>query len=224
MSIIWLVENPCAGSTLRDWLIGNFAVRNFASLASLITLAKRKTETWPDVVLCNSRDCSVIPTEVRTFFGGDVPWFFVATHDADAAIKIAVRPEDLEFNSWLAPGCLSLVRMLQQLKGSEEPEESSIPRFGFRDVYLDLESMALTGPAVGDAITLTAKELKLMRVLLQNAEQCIARSALNQCVWGDTAVSPRTLDTHVSRLRKLLQPCGLTIESIYGGGYRLCVA
>ena len=224
MSIIWLVENPCDGPILRDWIIGNFAVRNFASLTSLLSLAEGKAAARPDVILCNVRDCEEVSKEAWGLLGCQAPWLFADIDASSQAVKVASHPEDLEWKSWLAPGCLSLTQVLQQLTANVEESEASSPLIGFRDIYLDLDSMCLKSRSLNTKVTLTVKELKLMRALIQNAEQCISRSDLTQSIWGGVSVSPRALDTHVSRLRKVLQPCGLTIENIYGGGYRLCVA
>jgi DNA-binding response OmpR family regulator len=41
-------------------------------------------------------------------------------------------------------------------------------------------------------------------------------------VWGnDTHILDRTVDTHISHLRKKLSASSVTIETVHGEGYRL---
>ena len=86
-------------------------------------------------------------------------------------------------------------------------------------VYLDtLEIRVL--PAK-DRKILTLKESLILRTLAKKPDQCISREELSRCAWGTTKVSPRTLDSHISRLRKRLEGAELSILSVYGQGYKL---
>ena len=65
------------------------------------------------------------------------------------------------------------------------------------------------------------KEARILRAFLQNPGRCMSRDEIREKVWEETTVSCRTIDSHVSRLRKRLGQAGVGIESIYGGGYML---
>ncbi|WP_159910677.1 response regulator transcription factor [Pantoea sp. 18069] len=74
-------------------------------------------------------------------------------------------------------------------------------------------------------LELTHREFALAKLLFQNQGRLMSRDHLRDAVWGHSAeVLSRTLDTHISRLRQLmnLRPgqC-YTISAIYGYGYRL---
>lgn len=77
-------------------------------------------------------------------------------------------------------------------------------------------------------VTLTYREFALALLLFQNPGRLLSRDHLRETVWGQNAeVLSRTLDTHVSRLRQVLQlrPGNTyTIAAIYGLGYRLDVS
>jgi two-component system phosphate regulon response regulator PhoB len=70
-------------------------------------------------------------------------------------------------------------------------------------------------------ITLTALEFRLLSTLLTRAGRVQTRDTLLTDVWGmQTGVTTRTVDTHVTRLRKKLGPAGEYIETLRGVGYR----
>jgi two-component system alkaline phosphatase synthesis response regulator PhoP len=76
-------------------------------------------------------------------------------------------------------------------------------------------------------LIMTALELNLVKVLMENAGQVVTREEILDTVWGqDVVVSPRTIDTHMGNLRKKI--CtrdypGNSIQSIRGLGYKLII-
>ncbi len=72
-----------------------------------------------------------------------------------------------------------------------------------------------------DELSLTALEFKLLNTLLSRAGRVQTRDTLLTDVWGmQTGVTTRTVDTHVTRLRKKLGPASSYIETLRGVGYR----
>ena len=76
---------------------------------------------------------------------------------------------------------------------------------------------------VGDrTVDLRAREFDLLAALARDPGVVSSREALLEDVWGtDFPGETRTVDVHVSELRKKLGPGGPTIESVRGVGYRL---
>jgi len=73
-------------------------------------------------------------------------------------------------------------------------------------------------------LTLAPKEYDLLQVLLRHAGRVLTRDQLVEHVWGyDYAGEERTVDVHVSWLRRKLREAGSTvrIEAVRGVGYRL---
>jgi two-component system alkaline phosphatase synthesis response regulator PhoP len=69
---------------------------------------------------------------------------------------------------------------------------------------------------------LRAREFDLLAALARDPGVVLSREMLLEDVWGtDFAGETRTVDVHVSELRKKLAPDGPTIESVRGVGYRL---
>lgn len=74
-----------------------------------------------------------------------------------------------------------------------------------------------------DVADLTMKEVELAVLFLRSPGRLFSRDHLEGAVWGREAdVESRTLDTHVSRLRRKLELArhGWRISSVYGFGYR----
>lgn len=78
----------------------------------------------------------------------------------------------------------------------------------------------------GDIVNLTTKEFELALLLFRNAGKILSRSHILEAIWGieNKSVSTRTVDTHVSRLRKKLRlrdEYGWRLSAVYQHGYRL---
>ena len=91
-------------------------------------------------------------------------------------------------------------------------------RFG--DLALSISQQRLV---IGDiSVDLTSKEFRLLRLFLNGPERIYSRNEILQSIWGtDTHVVDRTIDTHISNLRKKIQSSQIAIESVAGEGYRL---
>ncbi len=74
----------------------------------------------------------------------------------------------------------------------------------------------------GAQIDLTPKEYELIFLLASHPGRAFSREFLLQQLWGyDYDGFDRTVDTHMTRLRKKLGPLGEKIVTVWGVGYRL---
>ncbi len=73
----------------------------------------------------------------------------------------------------------------------------------------------------GQTVKLTRKEFALLSILSRNKGRVVPREQLLDQVWGlEYYGEARTLDVHISGLRKKLGVCGNCIETVIGIGYR----
>ncbi|HEX7735264.1 MAG TPA: response regulator transcription factor [Ktedonobacteraceae bacterium] len=73
----------------------------------------------------------------------------------------------------------------------------------------------------GQEIDLTPKEYDLLVLLASHPGWVFKREILLQQVWGDSYEGfDRTIDNHITRLRKKLGPVGEKIDTVWGVGYR----
>jgi DNA-binding response OmpR family regulator len=89
---------------------------------------------------------------------------------------------------------------------------------------LDIDIEAHDVRSQGAAVSLTATEFSLLRLLASHPRRVFSREYLLEEVWGDeVAVFDRTVDSHIQRLRKKLGGAGSPgdyIETVWGVGYR----
>ncbi len=71
------------------------------------------------------------------------------------------------------------------------------------------------------SVELTALEFKLLTYFAMRVEEVVDRDTILNDIWGkDVHVYSRSVDTHVSKLRKKLGPSAGVIESVHGTGYK----
>ncbi len=77
--------------------------------------------------------------------------------------------------------------------------------------------------ASGQALDLPPSAARLLEALMQAHPDMVSREELARALWGDAPADPHALRTHVSTLRKILEPhVGPNlVRSAYGRGYRL---
>lgn len=79
----------------------------------------------------------------------------------------------------------------------------------------------------GHEVRLSARELRLVWLLMQKQGQNVSRAEILRLIWGSHGQqASRTLDTHIGRVRKkldLVESSGIRLQAVYGVGYRLDV-
>ena len=73
-------------------------------------------------------------------------------------------------------------------------------------------------------VDLTYSEFRMLEMLIFNQGRVLSRRQITSFIQGeDVIVAGRTIDTHISSLRKKLGPYGDKIETIRGVGYRISI-
>ncbi|HZS49901.1 MAG TPA: winged helix-turn-helix domain-containing protein [Bryobacterales bacterium] len=101
-------------------------------------------------------------------------------------------------------------------------EEKTTRDATYQDPHLIIHFQRQRVELDGATLTLTRKEYDLLAMLSQNAGEIVPRDVLLRQVWGYCeGIRTRTLDVHIRRLRKKLEPFSdRYIETIFGIGYR----
>jgi two-component system phosphate regulon response regulator PhoB len=77
--------------------------------------------------------------------------------------------------------------------------------------------------ANGEPVAIGPTEYRLLHFFMTHPERVYTRSQLLDHVWGGSVyVEERTIDVHIRRLRKTLEPSGLEgmVQTVRGSGYR----
>jgi two-component system phosphate regulon response regulator PhoB len=101
------------------------------------------------------------------------------------------------------------------------PIEIGAERLAAGPIVLDRTLHSLT--VNGTPLELAPTEFRLLAFLLENQSRVFSRSELLRRAWAKhVKAGPRTVDVHVRRLRRVLEPfgCDGMIQTVRGFGYR----
>ena len=99
--------------------------------------------------------------------------------------------------------------------------EPKIERLQVGTLDLNLSQRAAT--MAGRNISFTPKEFDLLSTFARFPNVVLDREQLLDLVWGTSFYALRTVDVHVARLREKLKGSDISIETVWGTGYRLAV-
>ncbi len=115
-----------------------------------------------------------------------------------------------------------VARVKAVLRRSEDRQGSkpSLKEIGFESLKMDLSRYEVF--VEGVEVKLTNTEFKILQCLIEKPGHVFNRSQLIDFALGkDVSVVDRTIDVHITNLRKKLGSIGSQIESIRGVGYRI---
>jgi two-component system, OmpR family, phosphate regulon response regulator PhoB len=176
----------------------------------------------PDLIILDLMLPDMDGTEVLRSLKADertraIPVIFLTarTEEVDRIVGFELGAEDYVAKPFSPRELMLRVRVLLRRRG--EAEETGALRAG--GVAVDLSSHRVE--VDGEAVDLTATEFRLLAHLMKRPGRVLERDRLLDAVWGqEVYVTPRTVDTHVQRLRQKLGTAGSMIETVRGVGYR----
>lgn len=155
-----------------------------------------------------------------------VPIVFMSCRDeeVDRIIGLEIGGDDYVTKPFSPRELLARVRAVLRRARPEPPTEStdrSDPVLRHGALTLDTERFEARWGDRG--VPLTVTEQAILRVLLSRPGKVFAREALIDAAYGPAhALSDRTIDSHVRRVRQKLAAVGAdVIETVHGAGYRL---
>ena len=121
-----------------------------------------------------------------------------------------------------------VLRVQAVLRRNNNPQDSADVQSDWvkvHNIQINLEnrkvSCHMNDGSIRDIEELTATEFELLLILTKSPGRVFTRSILMNQVWGqDYYGVDRTVDTHMSRLRRKLGNCGDNIQTVHGVGYR----
>lgn len=163
-----------------------------------------------------------VMSHVRNTLKAYVPIIFVTQKDSEKDIVEALEKGADDYMT-KPIGKLELLARVnsvtRRILGMNEDKLPEASPYTFRSDSTSVE--------LGDElIDLTHREYDLARFLFARAGRVVSRAHILQSIWGFTTMdmNTRTVDTHISRLRKKLHigtENGWTLSAIYQHGYRL---
>lgn len=155
---------------------------------------------------------------VREHLGWDIPVIFITARDSEVDVVTALRAGADDYIVKPAK-YLELLARIESL--SRRIKAVPVVRFGVYEVDEERRSITVDGRAV----ELTQREFELACYMFRHPGKLLSRVHLLEQLWGLNAdVDTRTVDTHVSRIRRKLgigPERGWQIIPVYGWGYRI---
>jgi len=115
-----------------------------------------------------------------------------------------------------------LARVEALLRRVQKENRIPVRTFEFSDVSIDFERAEVKKS--GERLSLAAKELQLLRYLVDHRERVVTRDEVLKKVWEYSSdVTSRTIDVHIAWLRQKLESDPQNprhIQTIRGRGYR----
>lgn len=206
---------------LSLWLeSGQHSVKSFLTISSYIDALKseRFDLLLIDWMLPDGTGAEVL-SWVRGHLGWEIPVIVVTAREDEETVCTALKAGADDYVV-KPPKPLELLARLQAVARRVNPGGLPVLRMGPFEIDVSRQKLSIDGAAV----TLTQKEFDLSVYLFQNPGKLLSRDHLLNKIWGINAdVDTRTVDTHVSRLRKKLQldgSKGWKLVPVYGYGYR----
>ncbi|MDR1407893.1 MAG: response regulator transcription factor [Tannerella sp.] len=152
-----------------------------------------------------------------------VPIIFLTARDAenDMLTGFSVGGDDYISKPFSIKEVLARVKAV--LKRAGMTDEKRNRRIVFDDITVDLELKELI---VGsEKIPLTKTEFELMALLAANPARIFSRAEIIENVWKETPyITERTVDVHITRLRRKLADRSTLISNRAGFGYRFNIS
>ena len=141
--------------------------------------------------------------------------------ETDRVLGLELGADDYVTKPFSAAELAARVRAVLRRSGGDPPEAAGAV-LEAADVRMNLETH--TAERAGEPLDLTVKEFELLRVLLERAGKLVRRNELVHEVWDPAWFgSTKTLDVHVSALRKKLgddPTAPRYIHTVRGVGFR----
>ena len=149
----------------------------------------------------------------------DIPVIMVTARaeEEDAIRGLNVGCDDYVSKPFSYPELIARINavMRRSVPGGEDE------RVAINGLVVDVASQRVT--AKGEPVRLGPTEYRLLHFFVSHPERVYTREQVLDRVWGQNVyVEERTVDVHIRRLRKALEPFGYDamIQTVRGSGYR----
>jgi DNA-binding response OmpR family regulator len=209
---IWILEDDQQMQAIyEDMLSRNYQLTLFSNLQEFRSGLQRLSP--PDLMIldlmCPDGSLLTVFEEFAPKLK-ETPFLIVSGLDEQEAIRSSFKVGALDFISKPFSKAELQVKLDIFLNRLESQQN------GIAAVKLDPLSMTLHTKNERSS-ELTAKEYRILSLFLQAQEQIVPRRHLVMTLWKDINVSEKTLDVHLSNIRRKIASLGLTIVCTEAG-------
>jgi DNA-binding response OmpR family regulator len=219
---ILIVEDQ---ADLADSLAFNLSRANYETTVAYDgrTAWKLIQENRPDLVLLDLMLPELSGTEVASRVRGDpatahlpIIMLTAKADEVDQLVGLAVGADDYVIKPFSIKVLLARIEAVLR-RATSAPAQGNLLRLD--GIEIDLETHEVRSD--GDNVRLTLTEFRLLAALLAANGRILSRPQLMaKAIGPGVMVTERTIDVHITGLRKKLGPRGAMIRTVRGVGYR----
>jgi DNA-binding response OmpR family regulator len=152
--------------------------------------------------------------------GNNVPIVFLTAKNTenDLLSGFSIGGDDYISKPFSVKEVIARIKTILKRAGSSKEEKNSAQNIAVDGLIIDLEKKIVH--VNEEAVELTHKEFNILVLLVQNPGKIYTRTDILDKAWSDNSiVLDRTVDVHITRLRKKIGEYGKYIISRTGYGY-----
>jgi len=224
---ILVVEDDLA---IREMLVSALIIQNYAveQAADAHTARRKMSDNRPDLILLDWMLPGLPGIEfaraLKREQGADTPPIIMLTARDSEADKVAGLESGCDDYISKPFSVLELLARVKAVLRRTRPVDDT-ESLRIADLYIDLAARRVQ---IGkQLLDLAPMEYELLQFLASHPNRVYSREQLLDQVWGPSAdVVERTVDVHILRLRKILEPFGLRdlLQTSRGAGYLLSIS
>ena len=222
MQVLLVEDDPILGKSIKNTLeLESFEVKWSQSVEGTKTLVE-STEfqcMLLDIGLPDGNGislCKVLRSEFQR-----VPIIFLTAQTDEESLLKAFEAGGTDF----LRKPFSQRELLARIKAHTRDVSGTKSNATYRDLKIDLDKREVFFN--GKLIEFNNTELQILYFLSTNAEKIVTRDRLMEFLGKANEIFDRTIDSHISHIRKQLKTHNVTaiqIKSVYGVGYKLEVS
>ncbi len=201
---------------LVDATTASFAKSNFPTNYTVAVIECTQGEVSYSYQMTNTEETTIVPCSGRALPAG----CYTITFTMPSVARQMPNSKWLILLAVLAVFLLLDFRLKKQEQNAQElPKSQGFSTIGSYKFYPTENKLV----KAAHEISLSKKECELLAIFIANPNKVIKRDELTKKVWEDNGVYVgRSLDTYVSKLRKILKDDKhIKITNVHGVGYKL---
>lgn len=224
LPLIYIVEDEPDIRELEEYALksNGYRVVSFASSEPFWDAIEKE---YPDLVLLDimlpvEDGLSILKKLRSTKVTSTLPIIMITakTSEIDSVRGLDLGADDYISKPFGVMEMLSRVRSVLRRSGTTNDQLQSV--YSFENIRLDNNKRQVT--VDGSDIELTYKEFEVLMFLMKNPRIVFSRDTLMSSIWGfDYTGESRTVDVHVTTLRKKLGDSGQYIQTVRNVGYKI---
>jgi len=179
-----------------------------------------------DISLPDGNGLKILPQLRQSANTSATPVIILST-DADVITKVAAFGVGADDYMAKPPDPNELKARIAARLRNAKIDEKAKSQIQLGDLIIDANSMRVeihSSQTGVEMVDLTPSEFKILKMVASRPGQVYSRDQLIDHVWGiGKHITPRTVDAHVSNLRKKLLNSRVRVDTVRGAGYRAII-